>query len=204
MLPGVHDNSELINVEYKKSPTSEFIVFTFENHVGEKLSHTEWKVMPRKNFETMTDKEKTLYLRLVNEQVARINKIATIYIPEEQFRTVAGNSFEEFCKNAITTLGNKYKGVKIRIKVVYDKRNFTALPTYLNYDWIEPMTISKEKSRVVVLKKDKMVKSVPEKTLEGANESKNEIEIAVNNKSEEPVFSLTKEEPVKDKDDLPF
>lgn len=197
MNTGIHENSELVSVEYQKNETgSEFIAFYFENSYKEKLSHTEWKVFPRKNIEALNEKEKSLYVRLVNEQIARINKIATIFISEEKFREVKGNTFEEFCKKTIEVLGNSYKGVKIRLKVVYDKRNFTALPSYTNYEWIEPMTISKEDSKIKILAKDKLVKSLPSK-LEGANEKENEIEIETNKlQAEIP--------PARNEDDLPF
>ena len=196
MLPGIHENSELTSVEYQKNESgSEFIAFYFENPYKEKLSHTEWKVFPRKNIDTLNEKEKTLYARLINEQIARINKIVTTFISEEKFRGVEANSFEEFCKKTIQTLGDSYKGVKVRIKVVYDKRNFTALPSYTNYEWIEPMSVSKEESKIKILAKDKLVKALPSK-LEGADEKVNEIEIQTNKEQE---LAIPKNE-----DDLPF
>lgn len=196
MTPSIHENSELTSVEYQKNKTgSEFIAFYFENSLKEKLSHTEWKVMPKTNFETMSEKTRDLYLRLVNEQIARINAIATTYISQEKFREVKGNTFEEFCKNAIAAIGDSYKGVKVRIKVVYDKRNFTALPSYTNYEWIELMTIPASESKIKILAKDKLVKSLP-KNLKGADEKENEIEIETN--------KATTKQPEESKDDLPF
>jgi hypothetical protein len=105
---------------------------------------------------------------------------------------VKGNSFEEFALNTIKALGDSYKGVKVRIKVIYDKRNFTALPSYTNYDWIELMSVPKELSKIKILAKDKMAKSAPTH-LEGADEVKNEI-IEIDSK-----VPSTKTE-----DDLPF
>lgn len=190
---GIHENSEIVSVEYKKTDKgNEFFAFYFENELKEKLSHTEWKVTLKKNLNDMTEKESKIYFSLVTGQIKRINEIVTTFISEEKFRTVKGNSFEEFALNTIKALGDSYKGVKVRIKVIYDKRNFTALPSYTNYDWIELMTVPKEQSKIKILAKDKMAKSAPS-YLEGANEVKNEI-IEIDSK----VPSDTTE------DDLPF
>ena len=198
---GIHENSELTSIEYKKTDKgSELIAFYFENELKEKLSHTEWRVMPTKNINTMSEKESKTYFSLVTGQIRRLNAIATTFISEEAFRAVKGNTFEEFCTNVIKAIGDSYKGVKVRIKVVYDKRNFTALPSYTNYDWIELMTISKEASKIKILAKDKMTKSAP-KELKGADEKENEIEIE-STTNKEPELALAS--PVQNEDDLPF
>jgi hypothetical protein len=200
---GIHENSELTSIEYKQTDRgSELIAFYFENELKEKLSHTEWRVMPSKDLNTMSEKESKVYFSLVAGQIRRINAIATTFISEEDFRKVKGNTFEEFCKNVIATIGDSYKGVKVRIKVVYDKRNFTALPSYTNYEWIEPMTVSREDSKIKILtNKDKMEKSAPKK-LEGADEKENEIEIQ-SNTVVEPELAIANASP-KAEDDLPF
>lgn len=199
---GIHENCEMTSIEYKKTDKgSELLAFYFENELKEKLSHTEWRVMPTKDINTMTEKEAKTYFSLVTSQIRRFNAIATTYISEEAFRNVKGNTFEEFCLNIIDAIGDAYKGVKVRIKVIYDKRNFTALPSYTNYDWIELMTVSKEESKIKILAKDKMTKSVPKK-LEGADEKENEIEIE-STTEKEPELAIA-DAGGKSEDDLPF
>ena len=177
MDPGIHENCELTSVEYKQTEKgSQLIAFYFENEAKEKLSHSEWKVQPNRNLETMNEKDSKVYLSLVTNQIRRINAIATTFIPEETFRNVKGTTFEEFGLSVVETIGNAYKDFKVRLKVVFDKRNFTALPSYTNYEWIEPMTVSIADSKIRILGKDKMEKSVP-KQLEGANNKENEIEL---------------------------
>jgi hypothetical protein len=203
MRPDIHENAELTSIEYKKTDKgSELIAFYFENALKEKLNHTEWRVMPHKDITKMSEKESALYFRLVTSQIKRINTIATTFISEEAFREVEGVTFEDFCKNTITAIGDSYKGVKIRIKVVYDKRNFTALPSYNNYDWIELMTVPKSESKIKILDKDKMIKSTPS-TLDGADEKLNEIEVAsTSQKNDDIAFAVPTLE--KEEDDLPF
>lgn len=167
---GINENVELVSVEYKQTEKTEFIAFYFENEEKAKLSHTEWKV--RQTLQsTITDFDApTLYLRLVNDQIRRINAIVTTFIPEEEFRKVKADTFKEFCESTIAILGDSYKDVKVRIKVVYDKRNFTSLPKYTNYTWIERMTIPKEESEIKIFSNDRLTKSIP-KRIEGADES---------------------------------
>lgn len=198
MEPGIHDNTDLVNVEYKKTDKgSELIAFNFLNAHNEQFAHTEWKVMPHKDIATMSEKESDLYVRLVTAQIRRINKIITTFISEEKMREVKGTTFEEFCLNTIKALGEANKGIKIRIKVVYDKRNFTALPSYTNYEWIELMTVPKSESKIKILGKDKMEKDVPS-NLEGANERKNEIEENTSLVADLPSGDVA------ETDDLPF
>lgn len=197
---GIHENGELLSIEYKKTDNgSELIAFNFETDLHEKFNHTEWKVMPTENIETMTEARQKIYLSLITAQMRRINEVATTFISEESFRKVSGTTFEEFCKNVIKAVGDSNKGVKIRFKIVYDKRNFTALPSYTNYTWIELMTVPKSESKITILKKDKMEKDVPT-NLEGANNRRNEIE----EKAFDLDFTLAKSKPDDNQDILPF
>ena len=72
---GIHEDVELVGVEYKVSPegNNEFIVFHFEKD-GRKLSHTEWK--PRD-----VDPEK-LENKQAN-QIKRVKHIVTKFISED-------------------------------------------------------------------------------------------------------------------------
>lgn len=166
---GINENVELISIEYKPTEKTEFIAFYFENEDKAKLSHTEWKIRQSVPFAQMDPEAAALHLRLVNEQIRRINAIVTTFIPEENFRKVKGDTFEEFSKATIAALGDSYKGIKVRIKVVYDKRNYTSLPKYTNYTWIERMTIPKEESEIRIFSSDRLTKFIPKK-IEGADE----------------------------------
>lgn len=186
---GINENVEMVNVEYKQTEKTEFIAFYFEDENKARLSHTEWKVSQNKPLAQMTPEEADLYLRLIKEQMRRINAIVTTFIPEEEFRKVKADSFEEFARATIKALGESYKGVKIRIKVVYDRRNFTALPRYTNYTWIEKMTVPKEESEIKIFTSDKLTKTMPRR-IEGADESVTNI--------------LNKDEGVTPSNEIPF
>jgi hypothetical protein len=166
---GIHENVELVSVEYKETEKTEFIAFYFEDEEKAKLSHTEWKVRQSVPLTQMEPDVASLHLRLVNDQIRRINSIVTTFIPEENFRKVNADTFADFCKSTIAVLGDAYKGKKVRIKVVYDKRNFTSLPKYTNYTWIESMTIPKEESEIKIFSNDRLTKLMPKK-IAGADE----------------------------------
>lgn len=142
---GIHENVELVKVEYNETSTNEFLAFYFVNPAGETLSHTEWK--PR-----VSDPQK-LEAAVIN-QMKRIKQIVTKFVPAEEFEFKA-SSFKEFANNVIKILGNRYVGKKVRIKVVYSGR-FTSLPSYTKFQFIESMDVPKEKSKIKILSIDKL------------------------------------------------
>ena len=178
---GIHENCEMTNVEYKVTDKgNEFLAFYFVNSDNEQLCHTEWKVREAKPLDTMSEKDAASYLKRIDEQAARIHAIVTTFIPKEKFEAITANTFEEFSKATIAILGESYKGRKIRIKVIYDLRNFTAFPRYTNYTWIELMSTPKELSTIKIYSTDKMTKKIMAKT-EGADNEVNVIEAAAIN-----------------------
>ena len=145
---GIHEDVELVGVEYKVSPegNNEFMVFHFEKD-GKRLSHTEWK--PRD-----VDPEK-LENKQAN-QIKRIKHIVTKFISEDVFVFEAAD-FKGFCETTIKLLGSSYAGKKVRLKVVYSFNNYTSLPNYVPF--IESMSVPKDKSKLEILSIDKMERS---------------------------------------------
>jgi hypothetical protein len=176
---GIHENCEMTSVEYKQTEKgNEFIAFYFVNADNEQLCHTEWKVREVKPLAQMSEKEAATYLKRIDEQAARMHAIATTFIAKETYEAIRANSFKEFSEATVNALGDSYKGKKIRIKVIYDLRNFTAFPRYTNYTWIEPMSIPKELSTIKIYSTDKMTKKITVKTEGADNEVTNVIEVA--------------------------
>ncbi len=126
---GIHENVEMTKVEYGKSANgNEFIAFYFVNEQGEKGSHTEY--VPKANtLEQQTKKEMN--------QMSRIKQIVKTFIPAEKF-VFSVNTFEEFANKTIQLLGDSYKGVKIRVKMVYNGK-YTSLPKPWKPRFIERM-----------------------------------------------------------------
>lgn len=163
---GIHENCILDKAEYGKSEKgNEFVAFYFKDPNGSQVSKTEWPVrMPQsltdlspEAYAANTSDDKEMYESMVKNQMARIKHICVDsgFVSNDKF-TFEANTFEEFAKAIVGLLGDNYKDKKVRIKVVYDRNNFTSLPSYTRYVWIEPMTISKEESKMRVLSIDKM------------------------------------------------
>lgn len=177
---GIHDNVELISIEYKVSPNNNpFLVFTFEKD-GKRLTQTEYEPKD-KDGQILEDKKRN--------QIIRLKHIATKYISEDDF-DFESNSFEDFCQTILKKLKGKFEGKKMRVKVIYSNKNYTSLPKYVPF--IESMDVPKEKSSLEISSIDKMVKDTPDK----------------NNNRPNPYKDLQVEElitpPANSEDQLPF
>ena len=195
---GIHENCELHRVEYGKSDKgNEFIAFYFKDIAGSQVSKTEWPVrMPEslanlspEAYEKDTSSEKNMYESMVTNQMARIKHICVDsgFVEEDKFEFEA-NDFETFAQSIIKLLGDSFKNKKVRIKVIYDRNNFTSLPSYTRYVWIESMEVSKEDSKMRILSIDKMSRTQPDQERDNPN----------------PFDSSSSKSKSSDTDDLPF
>ena len=143
---GIHENVLLTNVEYKTSEAgNDYLVFTFEKE-GRKVNLTEWKPSDTEP-EKLANKE--------TNQGRRVKHIVTKFISEDAY-IIEGADFKSFCEDTVRLLGDAYKGVKVRIKVIYNYNNFTTLPRYVPF--IEQMSVPKAESKLEILSIDKMTK----------------------------------------------
>ena len=156
---GIHENVELTNIRFDKSPNqgNKFLVFTFKNDRGQELSHTEWE--PRDDDETKKHQKGA-------NQIKRIKHIAKRYMSEEEFDTII-NDFDHLTEHTLKVFGDKYKGVKVRVKVIYSNSNYTSLPPYTPF--IENMNVPKEESKLEILSIDKMVRDRADRETPVAN-----------------------------------
>jgi hypothetical protein len=145
---GINENLELVGISYETSKNgNEFLSFSFKDEDGKTLTHTEWKP---------TDLDPMVLQNKILNQMKRVRHIATKFVSNTEF-TFTSNSFEDFSKKVISILENKFTGVKIRCKVVYNNSNFTTLPNYIPF--MELMSIPKENTKLRISSIDKMVKT---------------------------------------------
>ena len=149
---GINDNIILKEVNVKKSPTNkDFIEFIFEDENGKVATMTEWK--NEKNMWIKTDED---LQRRDDLQFGRILQIISCYletIPEATF-----DSFSGMINWAKTTLDNIQEKEKqpLRLKVVYDKNNYTKVST--NGIFVESMFI--KTSQIKKLSRDNFERQV--------------------------------------------
>ena len=151
---GIHE-VELSDVVLDKSKSGKtFFAYYYENEDKQRLSKTEWEVNLPDNFDKLSEEKKKGYDIVIEQQMKRILKVATLFVPEEEFKDKAFNSFSDFCSFVKQKLEGKTKGVKLRIKAVYDKNGWVTTPTYTysSMPWIERIDqVPAEKSKIQII-----------------------------------------------------
>ena len=70
------------------------------------------------------------------------------------------STFEGWAKEVADYLNKADKSKLVRVKIVYDNKGYTTLPSYAKYTFIEPMTVSKENSAIVELGIDNFTRPI--------------------------------------------
>lgn len=151
---GIHENVTLKSARVAESPTgSKFLEIVFEKN-GATLTQTEWK--PTK-FEGMDD---SALQKKEDTQFSRMMQILLCWYSDEQL-VFNGTSFEEFSQEVVNYLNNADKSKKLRVKIVYNDKGYTTLPSYARYTFIEPMVLPEgQTSSITELRIDNFTKPV--------------------------------------------
>jgi len=161
LLPGIHEDCELVEIVYDKTNKgNEFIAFYVENDKGQRVSLTEWPTKLPRPVEAMSNDEKQLYFGergIIPMQLSRFKQIIEVFKPiEEDTQIGNGSTFKDLAEGIIAYLKDSYKGVKIRVKVVFDNKGYTTLAAKYNRRFIEPMTVAKEDTKLIFFGDDKI------------------------------------------------
>lgn len=151
---GIHENVTLKSARVAESPTGlKFLEIVFEKN-GATLTQTEWK--PTK-FEDMDD---SALQKKEDTQFSRMMQILLCWYSDEQL-VFNGTSFEEFSQEVVNYLNNADKSKKLRVKIVYNDKGYTTLPSYARYTFIEPMVLPEgQTSSITELRIDNFTKPV--------------------------------------------
>lgn len=151
---GIHENVTLKSARVAESPTGlKFLEIIFEKN-GATLTQTEWK--PTK-FEGMDD---SALQKKEDTQFSRMMQILLCWYSDEQL-VFNGTSFEEFSQEVVNYLNNADKSKKLRVKIVYNDKGYTTLPSYARYTFIEPMVLPEgQTSSITELRIDNFTKPV--------------------------------------------
>lgn len=157
---GIHEDVKMDRWEYKVSENgNKFLALYFKNKLGEEVSHTEWEP---------SDPSQEILKDKVTNQVTRFKYILESLVPGKEF-TFKADNFETFCSNILKILNESYEGKLVRLKVIYNNKNFTCLPRYIRSTWIETMDIPSDQSRIKILSGDKMSKTEADKVSPSAD-----------------------------------
>lgn len=150
MPVGINENVFLKSVEAKKSPNGhDFLEIIFEDSEGKTATMTEWK--NEKSMWVKTDED---LQRRDNLQFGRIMQVINCYFPkiEGEF-----NTFKEMIDWVQATLSPMVATKKaLRLKVVYDKNNYTQVSK--NGIFVEPM--DKEETEIKKFSRDSFERQV--------------------------------------------
>ena len=151
---GIHENVTLKSARVAESPTGlKFLEIVFEKN-GATLTQTEWK--PTK-FEGMDD---SALQKKEDTQFSRMMQILLCWYSDEQL-VFNGTSFEGFSQEVVNYLNNADKSKKLRVKIVYNDKGYTTLPSYARYTFIEPMVLPEgQTSSITELRIDNFTKPV--------------------------------------------
>lgn len=150
---GIQENVALRSARVTTSPQGNlFLEIVFEKD-GATLIQTEWKPTQFGNM-TVEDVQKK-----EDNQFSRMMQILLCFYKDEEL-IFNSTTFEDWAKEISDYLNKADKTKLLRVKIVYNNKGYTTLPTYAKYTFIEPMTISKEDSTIVELGIDKFTRPV--------------------------------------------
>lgn len=150
---GIQENVALRSARVTASPQGNlFLEIVFEKD-GATLIQTEWKPTRFGNM-TVEDVQKK-----EDNQFSRMMQILLCFYKDEEL-IFNSTTFEDWAKEISDYLNKADKTKLLRVKIVYNNKGYTTLPTYAKYTFIEPMTISKEDSTIVELGIDKFTRPV--------------------------------------------
>ena len=152
---GIIEDVTLKSARAETSPNGNaFLEITFEKN-GATLTHTEWEPVMGQFITTEEDLQKKM-----DNQYSRMLQILVCFYKDEEIN-FNGESFKEFAKWVADMLNNADKTIKLRVKVVYNKKGYTTLPNYAKYTFIEPMVLPEgETSKIAELTIDQFTKPV--------------------------------------------
>lgn len=150
---GIQENVALRSARVTTSPQGNlFLEIVFEKD-GATLIQTEWKPTQFGNM-TIEDVQKK-----EDNQFSRMMQILLCFYKDEEL-IFNSTTFEGWAKEISDYLNKADKTKLLRVKIVYNNKGYTTLPTYAKYTFIEPMTISKEDSTIVELGIDKFTRPI--------------------------------------------
>jgi hypothetical protein len=162
---GINEDVKFLGVEHKKDKNQKsYISFVFEDGEGNTISHNEFEANP----EYITPKEgETIdeaVARKVNNMLIRIKHICVQFVDPASF-VINGDTFEQFCTNLVAFMGSKNTSKLVRLKVVYNYKDFASLPNFTPF--VEPMEKSPSSLKING-KYDKMVQDSQKATTQAA------------------------------------
>ncbi len=132
---GIQENVLLDHIAYepakKEGDSAKVFAFYFKDEAGRLFRHLEWEVDRERAKATAQSYGKDP-LTYADEQETRVSErvyhILSNFVPMAKLTQVTGSSFGTWCEAVVKALGEANKGVKLRLKLVYNNADYVSLP----------------------------------------------------------------------------
>lgn len=146
MPAGTNENVQLTRVAYEPFKAdgtgSHVLKFEFVDEGGRQFTHNEWEIEPdrvKQNAQAWGQDYRELLEATMRDTTERIKHIMSCYMPLRDIQ-VKGSTWAEFAQAVIDNLGEKYKDVPVRIKLILNNKDYTRFPKRAINDFIQPMS----------------------------------------------------------------
>ena len=145
MPAGISQNVRLLGVFFEAlrqdGTGGNVLKFNFEDESGRKFRHTEFEVdveRERRNAAQWgKDPDKQVSNALMGLS-GRIKHILSCFIPKDKV-VITGNTWDEFGGNVVALLGDAYKGVDVRVKLILNNKDYCMFPKQAFRPFIQRM-----------------------------------------------------------------
>ena len=145
MPAGINQNVRLLGVFFEAlrqdGTGGNVLKFNFEDEAGRKFRHTEFEVdveRERRNAAQWgKDPDKQVRNALMGLS-GRVKHILSCFIPKDKV-VITGNTWDEFGGNVVALLGDAYKGVDVRVKLILNNKDYCMFPKQAFRPFIQRM-----------------------------------------------------------------
>lgn len=142
---GINQNVRLLGVFFEAlrqdGTGGNVLKFNFEDEAGRKFRHTEFEVDVERQKQMAKQWGKDPDTQVRNALMGlsgRVKHILSCFIPKDKV-VITGNTWDEFGGNVVTLLGDAYKGVDVRVKLILNNKDYTMFPKQAFRPFIQRM-----------------------------------------------------------------
>lgn len=145
MPAGINQNVRLLGVFFEAlrqdGTGGNVLKFNFEDASGRRFRHTEFEVevdrVKAQAKQWGKDPDKSVRNALMGLS-GRIKHILSSFMPKDKV-VITGNTWDEFGGNVVTLLGDAYKGVDVRVKLILNNKDYCMFPKQAFRPFIQRM-----------------------------------------------------------------
>ncbi len=145
MPAGINQNVRLLGVFFEAlrqdGTGGNVLKFNFEDASGRRFRHTEFEVdveRERSNAKQWgKDPEKQVRNALMGLS-GRVKHILSCFLPADKV-VIQGNTWDEFGGNIVTLLGDAFKGIDVRVKLILNNKDYCMFPKQAFRPFIQRM-----------------------------------------------------------------